>query len=399
MTADAADAAATACRQALEAIARAGTTSALELGALAAAPAAVVEAALSAFANDRGAEALPTLTRLAAERTERAVRRAARRALYRLAQRGIAPAPVLARHVVARQPERAVRAWMSAIDGSGSRATWLVFEGAYGGLRLCSLIVNDEVGVMEVAGGDITKKRLDRELETLRAEQKLPWVEAEPARALGLVREALALHTEHGTAPPGDFERWRRLFDGAAAPAPDGTAPDAPVDEGALDRAAELLELPEMAGWFLDPESVQSDALEILQARESRLVVSDQIKSEREEAIVDHAIERAFTAPARARWARRLREMAWIFEATGQAEPARLAEHAAAAFADPARDARRHPMARAMVRRALELAGEVALGRVSAAEVSRKPSVTGVTSPGPGATSTVTSGGGGSALA
>jgi hypothetical protein len=79
--------------------------------------------------------------------------------------------------------------------------------------------------------------------------------------------------------------------------------------------------------------------------------------------------------------------MAWIFEATRRPEPARPAGHAAAAVADPARDARPHPLARAMVRRALELAGEVALGRVSATEVSRKPSVTGVTSPGGGATS------------
>src|SRR2546422_7549407 len=30
----------------------------------------------------------------------------------------------------------------------------------------------------------------------------------------------LALHAAEGTAPPEAFARWRRLFDGAAAPAP-----------------------------------------------------------------------------------------------------------------------------------------------------------------------------------
>ena len=372
---------AAACRQAVEAIARAGEAPAEALRALAAAPATVLDETLITFAGERGAEALPALTVLASARAERAVRRAAKRALYRLAQRGITPAPEAPRRVVVveRQTERAVRAWISAIDGSGSRATWILFEGPYGGLKLCSLIINDEVGIVEVAGGDITKKRLDRELTALRAEQKLPWVESEPGRALGLVADALALHGGRGTAPPAEFARWRHLFPSVPGPA-GGTAPeDLPLDEEALERSAELLELPEMMGWFLDPESVQADALEVLQARESRLVVSEQIKNERQDAILTRVIERAFTPEARARWARRLREMAWIFEATGRPEPARLAAAAAWALADLARDARHHPMARAMAQRALELAGEVTLGRVSAAEVSRKPGPGGTT--------------------
>jgi hypothetical protein len=131
-----------------------------------------------------------------------------------------------------------------------------------------------------------------------------------------------------------------------------------------------------MAGWFLDPDSVQADALEVLQTRESRLVVSDQIKSEREDAILRRAMERSFTPEARARWAHRLSEMAWIFDATERPESARLARAASAAFADLERDVTQHPLGRAMTQRALELAGEVALGRVNAADVSRKPAPT-----------------------
>jgi len=162
---------ATEIRQVLDAITSAGRASADDLQTIARAPDDVLDDALAAFAAERGADALPTLTVLTGDRTDRGVRRAAKRALYRLAQRGIAPAPAPARHVVDRQAERARRGWISAIDGSGSRATWLLFEGPYGGLKLCSLIVNDEVGIVEVAGGDITKKRLDRELHALRADQ------------------------------------------------------------------------------------------------------------------------------------------------------------------------------------------------------------------------------------
>jgi len=331
----------------------------------------VLDETLRTFANAHGAGALPALSGLAEGAADRAVRRAAKRALYRLSQRGVAlaPAPPPA-PVVQRRPPRAVRAWLSGIDGSGSRAAWILFEGPYGGGALCSLIVNDVVGIAEVAGGEITKRRLEAELASLRAAQKLPWVETEPARALGVVAEALALHRERGTSPPATFARWQPFFAEIGAPEP---PPVPAADQALVARSAELLALPEMAGWFLDPETVQSDALEIQEARESRLVVSDQVKAERQEAILARVIEREFTPEARRRWSRRLAEMAWIFAATDRLDQAAIAAAAAAAFADSEAAPSRDPLARALAQRALELASEVAAGRLRAADVSRKP--------------------------
>src|SRR5206468_6397419 len=117
--------------------------------------------------------AAPSLRAAVACRTGR---RAAKRALYLLAQRVVTPPPGPApRPVVERAAERATRAWVSGVDGSGSRAVWILFEGGFGGATLCSLIVNDTAGILEVAGGEITKRRLEAELAALRASQKLPW--------------------------------------------------------------------------------------------------------------------------------------------------------------------------------------------------------------------------------
>lgn len=325
---------------------------------------------LRAFADAHGAAALPVLESLTAERIAKGPRRAARVAIYRLAQRGIQAAPrPAAKPVVERRPERALRAWLSGVDGTGSRAAWILFDGAYGGQALCSLIVNDVAGILDAAGGEITKKRLESELTSLRATQKLPWVEVEPERALAVIGEALALHRAAGTSPPPAFARWERLFT-AREPAP---LPALAADPALAERAVALLELPELAGWFVDPEAAQADALDLLQLRESQLVVSDQIKAERQEAILARVIEREFTSAARERWAHRLVAMAFIFAATGRPEPAALAEAAAAALLDPVREPQHQPFARALAQRGLDVAIEVATGRLSAADVSRKP--------------------------
>ena len=362
------DADVTAARRALDAAI--ADPARLDTAPLAALDADALDATLRAFADAQGAAALPVLEALTGARLDRGVRKAARLAVYRLGQRGVAPPPRPApKPVVERRQERVTRGWVSAVDGSGSRAVWVLFETATGGLELCSLIVNDEVGIVDAAGGEITRKRLETELAALRASQKLPWLEVEAPRALQAVGEALALHRARGTSPPAAFQRWERLF-APAEPAPLATGE---ADPSAVEQAPALLELPEMVGWFLDPERVQGDALEILQGRESKLVVSDQIKAEREAAVLDRVVEREMDGEARQRWARRLTEMVFVFEATQRPEQAALAEAAARALADGTREARTDPFARALAQRALDIAAEVALGRLSAAEVSRKP--------------------------
>ena len=396
MTAPATRDEAAACLAALEAALAGG-----DPPALARVSPAALDDALRALAKRHGAASLPLLERLADAAPDKAHRRAVRRALYRLEQSGLRPsraaAAAPARPVVTRAAEHPVRAWLSGIDGSGSRAAWILFEGGLGGgLRLCSLILNDEAGIMDAAGGPIARKRLEAELRGLRESQKLPWVEVDGRRACALVADALALHERLGTVPPPEFARWRRLV--AAAPQLQGDlrpklgeaqpqasrtdtkmklpadmpSPDAET-ESLLDRSATLLDLPELMGWFIDPGRVQHEALALLQVRESRLVISDQIKAEREASIVDGVVEAQLADGARRRWAARLREMAEIFRMTGRLEPAAMAEQTAAALADVGRPATSIPFARALAARGIEMASEVALGRTRLADVSRAP--------------------------
>lgn len=323
-------------------------------------------------------EAAEVLRAAEATAPSKTVRTAVRRALYRLRQAGIRPAEPPTPPRPAPAPPRASQAWMSAVDGTGSRGVWLMLEGPLGERTLLTAVLSDVAGVLDFASGPIPKKRLDERLRALRAESPLPWVAVPPSWAVAQLAEAARRHL--GTDPPlpGELTRSLRTLappDEPGSPPIYDRLPETAVaaDPTLLDRSAELLALPELAGWFLDPSTVQTDALDLLQVKESRLVVSDRIKAERVAALVDRVIDAHFTAEARRRWQRRLEETGFVLAETGRLAKAGWAVAAAGALADAERAARHIPFVRALVERSLEVAGEVALGRLAGDEVSRQP--------------------------
>ncbi len=180
-----------------------------------------------------------------------------------------------------------------------------------------------------------------------------------------------------GGAVPAELGQWiERLGTPAPEPAPIHARlpPAAAEDPARLEGSASLLALPELAGWFLDPASVSSESLEWLQARESRLVISEQIKAERLAALVDRIIETRFDAPTR-------RPLAGAARGPGLRPPRARARDGRRGAQSRSRarsrtrtaTLRRIPFLRALVERSLEVAGEVATGRLSAETASRAP--------------------------
>jgi hypothetical protein len=331
-------------------------------------------AAAQALGTLPQAEAAEALEAAEARATAKVVRTAARRALYRLRQAGVDRRP-------AAPPPTAPRiglgeAWMSAIDGTGGRGLWLTLTGPYGERTLLAAMVSDESGLLDFSSGAIPKKRVEERLRALQAESPLPWVAVPPGWTWAtLVGAAERARATGGTVPP-ELDHWiERLGRLPAEPAPIHARLPAPVaeDPALLEQSAALLARPELTGWFLDPASVASESVEWLQARESRLVVSDQIKAERLAALVDRIIETRFDPAARQLWRGRLEEQAYVLLALGHAHEAAMAVAVGRALADPERRLSRIPFFRALVERSLEIAGEVATGRLSAEAVSRAP--------------------------
>ena len=372
--------------------------------ALATIPAGELDAALRWLVREHGAAALPILRHCLADRPDRAiaaahalgtlplpeaaqaleategraatkpVRTAARRALYRLRQAGVdRPAAVSSP-----TPRRIALgdAWASAIDGTGGRGLWLTLAGPYGERTLLAAVLSDELGLVDFSTGAMPKKRIDEQLRAVQMESPLPWVAVPPDWAWATLVTAVE-HTRAADRPvPPELEVWiKRLGAPVSEPAPvyARLPAEAAGEPALLESSATLLALPELAGWFLDPAGVSSEALEWLQAKESRLVVSDQIKAERLAALIDRIIERHFDESTRLRWQGRLEDEAYVLLALGRTAEAWSAVAVARALADPTTALRRIPFLRALVERSLEVAGEVATGRLSAETATRAP--------------------------
>ena len=374
--------------------------------ALATIPVGELEAALRWLARQHGAAALPILRRCLTGRPERAVaaaqalgalplpeaadaleaaesraatkavRTAARRGLYRLRQAGVDRPPAVPPPAPTPRIELG-EAWASAVDGTGGRGLWLTLAGPYGERTLLAAVLSDETGLIDFSSGAIPKKRVEERLHALPRRESSS-LGGSP-RPLGAGRRSW----RPPSAPaPGVAPCPRTLDSGSRDSAPRrpsrrrstrGCRPGPPRTRPASRRSASLLALPELAGWFLDPASVSSESLEWLQARESRLVISDQIKVERLAALVDRILETHFDAAARGRWQRRLEDQAYVLLALGRVTDAAGAVAVARALANPDGDVRRIPFLRALVERSLEVAGEVATGRLSAETASRAP--------------------------
>jgi hypothetical protein len=389
---------------ALEALVGGEPTDEAVEAALATIPADELEPALRWLAREHGAAALPILRRCLENRPDRAVaaaqalgtlpqaeaaealvaaetrttakivRTAARRALYRLRQAGIDHRP---RARPAAAPRMGLgEAWMSAVDGTGGRGLWLTLTGPYGERTLLAAMLSDESGLMDFSAGAIAKKRVEERLRALQAESPLPWVAVPPPWAWATLVGAAERTRAAGGTVPAELDHWlTRLGPAGPEPAPIHARLPASLleDPSLLERSAALLGLPELTGWFLDPASVASESVEWLQARETRLVVSDQIKAERLAALVERIIETRFDTATRRLWQGRLEEQAYVLLALGRPAEAASAVAVARALADPESRLSRLPFLRALVERSLEVAGEVATGRLSAEAASRTP--------------------------
>ncbi len=195
----------------------------------------------------RGAELLPILVGLE-DSHKKALRKVAKRIRYRLRSAGVALPEQSLRPPPPTAAWRLTEAWASPVDGTGSRAFWLVAEGPYGQWLRLSVVLNDQVGILDAVGGPIAKKRIAEEFQHLQTHGELRWISLPPDYTRGLIAEAVGVQRDE--SPPGDFLRWRSFLVGLPISRPlilDDLDPEGIRADPTLGRASG----PTRVGWLV----------------------------------------------------------------------------------------------------------------------------------------------------
>lgn len=305
------------------------------------------------------------LLQLLERQGDKLTRKEAKRALYRLEQRGLTvpkqapapPAPVLT---------TSVEGYLSPVDGNGDQLVWIVKPRAGGVLQLFA-VINDPGGLREVEVNAITRKSLREIRNELQAKHELVLVESDWRYCDHLIHRAFGWARRHESPMSGDYRAARAQITRESEPEDMPPLIFRYVDpadvrsEGAhLARSAELLNEKELRTWFLPPDRLRPYLDELTGMKESPLILSPHQEKDRFASCLERALVELFSAESRDSYMRRLHELAYFFYATGRPEQAKQAVAAALAIGESPRGGRDIPFFQTLVETSLRAWVELA---------------------------------------
>lgn len=267
-------------------------------------------------------ESAELLQRLEREAPDKRVRKEAKRALYRLQQRGVRLPEETSEPAPTSVTAPAIEGHVSAVDGRGDQLVWLL-KPQPGGVAHLFAVINDPEGLRETSLSTVTRKMLKSVRATLEQKHDLRLVEIEWRYADFLIHRAFEWARARGTRMSGDYPALRAQL--TRQPPPESMPPSAlarvsaaalAADAGLLTQTVELLEAPELRTWFFTRDQLKPFLDELASVKDSPLVLNRVQQQERFEEIIARAIDSLFGGEMRESWARRLYEMGYYFAAT-----------------------------------------------------------------------------------
>jgi hypothetical protein len=340
-------------------------------------------AAVEALSEVPLAAAADVAERWTGEQVPRELRKAARRTLLRLAQRGIRPTPppaVVAAPQPAPPPERIRRALMSAVNREGTRLLYLLVDVPMSGAHLAIAIVSQAHGLTRFDTAESSTRRFERVLQEDARRYSFTPVEIPPVYARHLLAEAVASARAAGRGLPQRYHSFRDLLPPPAEDEPVESPvygePDAAAVRyrpDALEESLHLLERPEFAGWLPALEEVLPLAREWEEAESGPLALPPSVVAQRREATMERLVTLVVGPGGAVGFRRRLEDNAYVLLRSGQARDGRRALAAALALDPPdPLTARAHPFVRTLAAQVLDEAratiaeqGEVGASRAA----------------------------------
>jgi len=315
-------------------------------------------------ANGLGAHgdsaAVPLLRELAAA-DDRAVAKAAKRALHQLKARGVTveedtPGETFSLEI---PPDiaRDSLGYLTGVDGLGGRIMWILCPNAAGRHSLLEAVTDDVHGIRKAEILDTTRGDFRRHMMRLRENPSVLLATAPASAITGFLRAAEELNAESQTDIPKGYTDFREgvaavLFETTEEWAPG--LPESPTTEDerreVLRAAVELLGARYFDAWAVLGTPAEDAAASVRAAETSEILVDDEQRRQQVDQAMS-AVADSFDAEERARFKRRLHAMAGVIAASGDETQALRALVAGDAFETVEDLYADHPFARAIIQR------------------------------------------------
>jgi hypothetical protein len=263
---------------------------------------------------------------------QKSVAKEAKRELQRLKQRGLQVQELKPRGEPVFKPPPEAEAppcYASSIDAYGERAVWWS-RATRGGIEVVQAVISDVKGILAIDALAMSRrnfrdfaKRLPRRGDVVTS------VEVSKHHARWLIAQAAEEGARNGFSPPPAYADALSILGPAPQeppPLPAASIEVPPEEESSLRQAgAALFADPLFSTWIPEEDALRSFALKIDEIAVSRLYLDDAQRKSAFDRAADDAAQAYFTPQRRARYARRLLEMAYVLASEDRREVAKTA--------------------------------------------------------------------------
>jgi hypothetical protein len=295
-------------------------------------------------------------------------RKVLKKTLHLLKTRGVAvPEDLLPKEEMSVGASRSgtERAFVTPIFGNGE--SYIILEGPPEILRgnLLVSLINDREGFRECVLLNIKRKQQAEFWEHFHKQGFKDLLSPPPAFAVSMLEAAYTAHpdspgaSQYGALRERIFQHWGRP---EAAPSLESVVPA--INPGELTRrldASRMLALdPLFHSWLPGPDEIAPWLTRLQEVQDSPLVLSDQQKQVRVDAVLDEATLALYPFETRADWGRRMEITAYYLYLMGREDDSQAARAVAADLADSNRSTLggENPFLKGVVQFALRLAWE-----------------------------------------
>lgn len=293
---------------------------------------------VEAVGKDGSGVSIELLKKISAGGRDKEAVKQAKRALYRLREKGVntgdtdsADASAV-KSAAALFPEEKEQAFTSNIETYGSRLAVLAVP-SLGELLVCHCELDDHSGLKRFSAAEMPRKSFREYLKDVKGAveefQDSRLVEIEPDHARWLLEEAYKLTVETGGLIPEQYKSLRYRLK-----APEGYDPSALLrrlvkisDDDVRSVSAKIQDVfavPEVSLWIVEREAIKPFARRFIEMAESKLVLSNEQKQKRLEDSVGEFAADYFSGRRLKAMVRRLEETAILLAKLGRSEEAKL---------------------------------------------------------------------------